>query len=148
MPLPRLPCPQGGGCCSWRSDSTPARTFTLPPLVLGDEDRAAIAEDPLMFIIAQREQDVPVQAIRSELVLAGMSDEDADGLLGQAEALCKPGQRMRGIQRIQKGVAFVAVGVLTIPLLWIAGFFSLFSVVLVLTGVYQLVRGIQDVKGG
>ena len=76
------------------------------------------------------------------------AEAEVEDLLGQADALYSADRRERGVRRIKKGVAFTVGGiVLTVPLAFFGGIFVLGGIVLTLTGVFELGKGIYEVKG-
>ena len=136
-------------------DASPPRPQAVPlaplaPIKPTVEEQAVIDEDPLAFILVMRESDVSVQQIRSKLLNSSQSPAEAEveDLLAQADALYSADRRERGMRRIKKGIAFTVGGiVLTIPLALFGGIFVLGGIILTLAGVFQLGKGIYEVKG-
>ena len=128
--------------------TTATQAYTPPPLTLERGEQEAITSDPLAYVMDQKEQDVSVQVIRNKLILAGVDADDADSLIQETEILYKDDQHERGIRRIKRGVALAVGGlVLTIPLALFGGIFVLGGIILTLAGVFQLGKGIYEVKG-
>ena len=128
--------------------TTATQAYTPPPLTLERGEQEVIISDPLAYVMDQKEQDVSVQVIRNQLVLAGMDADDANSLIQETEVLYKDDKRERGIRRIKKGVAFTIGGlVLTVPLAMFGGIFALGGIILTLAGLFQLGKGIYEVKG-
>ena len=126
----------------------PTRAFTPPPLTLESGEREVITQDPAVYVMTMREQDVSIQVIRNKLILAGIDANDASSLIQSTEAPYDSDRKERGVRRIQKGVALVVGGlVLTVPLALFGGFLVLFGVILVLAGLFQLGKGIYEIKG-
>ena len=124
------------------------RAYTPPPLTLEHGEREVITQDPVTYIMAQKERDISIQVIRNRLVLAGIDADTANSLIQSAEAPYDSDRKGRGARRIQKGVALAVGGlVLTVPLALFGGIFVLIGVVLVLAGLFQLGKGIYEVKG-
>ena len=125
------------------------RSFTPPPLALERGEQEAITQDPLVYIMSQKELDVSVQVIRNKLVLAGIGADEANSLIQGTEVLYEGDQRNRGIRRIKRGVALAVGGlVLTVPLALFGGIFVLIGIILTLAGLFQLGKGVYEVKGG
>ncbi len=128
--------------------TTATQAYTPPPLTLESGELEVITQDPLAYVMDQKEQDVSVQVIRNKLVLAGVDADAANSLIQETEVLYKDDQRERGIRRIQKGVAFTVGGlVLTVPLAMFGGIFALGGIIPTLAGLFQLGKGIYEVKG-
>ena len=126
----------------------PTRTFTPPPLTLAHGEQDAIAQDPVGYVVAQREQDASIQEIRNRLILAGIDAASADGLIQSAKAPYDSDRKERGVRRIKKGVALAVGGLaLTVLLGLLSGIFVLLGVALTLAGLFQLGKGIYEVKG-
>ena len=126
----------------------PTRAYTPPPLTLAHGEQDAIAQDPVGYVMAQKEQGGSIQEIRNRLVLAGIDADTAEGLIKSAEAPYESDRRERGVRRIKKGAAFVVSGLaLTIPLVLFGGIFTLLGGILVLVGLFQLGKGIYEVRG-
>lgn len=126
----------------------PTRTFTPPPLTLAHGEQDAIAQDPVGYVVAQREQDASIQEIRNRLILAGIDAAAADGLIQSAKAPYDSDRKERGVRRIKKGVALAVGGLaLTVLLGLLSGIFVLLGVALTLAGLFQLGKGIYEVKG-
>ena len=120
-----------------------------PPLALERGEQEAITQDPLVYIMSQKELDVSVQVIRNKLVLAGIGADEANSLIQGTEVLYEGDQRNRGIRRIKRGVALAVGGlVLTVPLALFGGIFVLIGIILTLAGLFQLGKGVYEVKGG
>ena len=120
----------------------PTQTFTPLPLAPVHGEQDAIAQDPVGYIMAQKEQGGSIQEIRNRLILAGIDADTADGLIQSAEAPYESDRRERGVRRIKKGAAFVVSGLaLTIPLVLFGGIFTLLGGILVLVGLFQLGKG-------
>ena len=99
--------------------------------------------------MSQKELDVSVQVIRNKLVLAGIGADEANSLIQGTEVLYEGDQRNRGIRRIKRGVALAVGGlVLTVPLALFGGIFVLIGIILTLAGLFQLGKGVYEVKGG
>ena len=135
-----------------QSTASSARDPVIPlaPVKPTPEEQAFIDHDPLTFVLAMREQDVSTQVIRSKLVHAAQNptESEVDGLMAQADALYQADQRERGVRRIQKGVALTVGGVIiTVPLAMFGGILALGGVAVTLMGVFQLGKGIYEIKG-
>ena len=127
--------------------ASPAPSFVPPPLTLERGEQEAITQDPVAYVMEEKERDVSIQVIRNKLVLAGIDTDEADNLIQGTEVLYRNDRRDRGVRRIKKGVALAVGGLLvTVPLALFGGIFVLVGIILMLAGLFQLGKGIYELN--
>ena len=97
--------------------------------------------------MAQKEQDASIQEIHNRLILAGIDADTADGLIQSAKAPYDSDRKERGVRRIKRSgprSGWIGTDRLTGLL---SGIFVLLGVALTLAGLFQLGKGIYEVKG-
>ena len=123
--------------------------FSLPPLELEPGEKEAIAEDPVAFVATMKARDFSSQQIRSKLLTSGMNSTEVKQLMDAAEIVHNSKRGDRGVTRVVTGSAALFVGVvITFLLFFVGGLLWLFGPIVIAGGVFQLIKGILEIKAG
>ena len=133
----------------------PAGSSSAAPLIplivrVTGKEQDIIDLDPAVFITVMKERDFSDQEIRNKLTVAlpEMSRNELDELFAQANVSYKEDSKGRSARRIWSGTVMLAGGlIITVPLALFGSFFTLFGIILILAGVFQLGKGIHEAKG-
>ena len=106
----------------------------------------------MAFIVLMKAEDHSQQQIRSKLLTSGVDAKEVERLLGEAEVAYGSNRGDRGVMRVRSGAAAIVVGLVitVLPIAFSLFFISLmwFGPVVIAAGVFQLIKGILEIKQG